>query len=78
MDTVGLRVLTKQIRDLSNFYVNNISRLSPSSKCVTAANNICRFLDVFNSSAVSFLFYLVPVFYYHVDVLACCLFCVKF
>jgi hypothetical protein len=28
--------------------VNNFSRLSFSSRCVTAANRICQFLDVVN------------------------------
>jgi hypothetical protein len=36
--TVRLRVLTKQIRDFSTFNVSNVSRLCPSTRCVTAAN----------------------------------------
>jgi hypothetical protein len=38
MDTVALRVPTKQTRDYSTFNVSNASRLSPSARCVTAAS----------------------------------------
>jgi hypothetical protein len=37
MDTVGLRVPTKQIRGFSTFNVSNVSRLSHTARCVTAA-----------------------------------------
>jgi hypothetical protein len=48
MDTVGLRVPTKQIRDFSTFKVINVSRLNLSTRRVTVANSICRSLDVFS------------------------------
>jgi hypothetical protein len=48
MDTVGLRVPTKQIRDFSTCNGSNFLRLSLATRCVTAANNICASLDVFN------------------------------
>jgi hypothetical protein len=48
MDTVDFRVPTRQIKDFSNFSVNNVSRLSPSSRCIKAAKNICKFLGFFN------------------------------
>jgi hypothetical protein len=48
MDAVRLRVRTKQIRN-----IRNVSRLSPSTKCVTAANNTCKSPDVFNKSNIS-------------------------
>jgi hypothetical protein len=47
MDTVGLHIPAKQIRDVSTFRVKNVSRLSPSTRCVIAANSICRSLDFF-------------------------------
>jgi hypothetical protein len=53
MDTVCLRVPTKQIRDFSTFKVSNVSRLSPSTRCVTAANSICRSLDTFSKHTIS-------------------------
>jgi hypothetical protein len=53
MDTVGLRVPTKQIRDFSTVNVSNVSRLSPSARYITAANSICKSLDVFNNHVVS-------------------------
>jgi hypothetical protein len=71
MVTVDLRLAMKQITDLSTLDVNNISGHSPSSNCVTVANNTCRFIDVFNNNTVSFRFSLVHYFYYRVDVLAC-------
>jgi hypothetical protein len=49
---VGLRVLTKQIRDFSAFNFSNFSRLGPSARCVIAAN-ICRSLDVFSKHNIS-------------------------
>jgi hypothetical protein len=51
MDTVGLRVPTTQIRDISTFNVSIVSRLSPSTRRVTAAN-ICRCLDVLNKQNI--------------------------
>jgi hypothetical protein len=48
MDTVRLRVPTEQISDLSTYNVSNVSTLSPSTRCVTPATNICKRLDIFN------------------------------
>jgi hypothetical protein len=53
MDTVDLLLATKQIRDFSTFKVSNGSILSPSRRCVTAANNICRSQDDFNEHNTS-------------------------
>jgi hypothetical protein len=53
MDTAGLRVPTKQIKDFSTFKASNVSRLSPSTRRVTGANNICRALDVFSKYNIS-------------------------
>jgi hypothetical protein len=47
MDTVGIRVPTRQIREFSTFSVSSALRNSPSAMCVIAANEICRFLDIF-------------------------------
>jgi hypothetical protein len=47
MDTVGLHIPAKQIRDFSTFRVRNVSTLSPSTRCVIAANSIWRSLDIF-------------------------------
>jgi hypothetical protein len=52
MHTVGLCVPTKQIRDFSTFNVSNISRLSHSTRCITAAN-ICKALDVFSKHNIT-------------------------
>jgi hypothetical protein len=53
MATVGVRVPTEQIRDFSTFNVRNVSRLGPSTRCVTAANSICISPDVFNKHNIS-------------------------
>jgi hypothetical protein len=53
MDTAGLRVPTKQIWVFSTFNVSNVSRLSPSRRCFTSANNICKSLDVFTKHNIS-------------------------
>jgi hypothetical protein len=53
VDTVGLGVSTKQIRDFSTFDVGNVSRLSPSTRCVTVADNICKSVDVFNKHDIT-------------------------
>jgi hypothetical protein len=52
MDTVGLHIPAKQIRDFSTFRVKNVSRLSPSARRVIAANSICRSLDIFNKNRI--------------------------
>jgi hypothetical protein len=43
-----LHIPTKQIRDFSTLKDGNVSRLSPSVRCVTAANSIWKSRDVFN------------------------------
>jgi hypothetical protein len=53
MDTVGLHIPVKQIRDFSTFRVKNVSRLSPSTRCIIAANSIFRSLDIFNKNSIS-------------------------
>jgi hypothetical protein len=54
MDTVGIRVPTKQIKEFSTFSVSGALRHSPSARCVIAANDICRFLDIFGKNIGSF------------------------
>jgi hypothetical protein len=51
--TVVLHVPTKQIRDFSIYTVSNVSRISPSTRYVTAANSICKSPDVFNTHITS-------------------------
>jgi hypothetical protein len=54
MDTVGIRVSRRQIRDFSTFNVSSALRHSPSVRCASAANDICRSLDIFGKDIVSF------------------------
>jgi hypothetical protein len=50
MDTVGIRVPTKQF---SAFSVSSALRHNPSARCVIASNDIRRFLDIFSENDVS-------------------------
>jgi hypothetical protein len=54
MDTVGIRVPTRQIREFPTFCVSSALRHTPSARCVIAANDICRFLGIFSKNIVSF------------------------
>jgi hypothetical protein len=54
MDTVGICVPTRQIRDFSTFSVSSALRHSPSVRCDSAANDICRLLYIFGKDTVSF------------------------
>jgi hypothetical protein len=54
MDTIGIRVPTRQIRDFSTFSASSALRLSPKVRCASAANDICRLLDIFGKDIVSF------------------------
>jgi hypothetical protein len=53
MDTIGLHIPAKQIRDFSTFRLKNVSILCPSTRCVIAANSICRSLKIFNKNNIS-------------------------
>jgi hypothetical protein len=50
MDNVGIRVSTRQIKEFSTFSVSNELRHSPSVRCVIAANDRWRFLDVLSKT----------------------------
>jgi hypothetical protein len=50
LDSVGIRVSTRQIREFSTFSVSSALKHSPSARCVIAANDVCRYLDVFHKT----------------------------
>jgi hypothetical protein len=54
MATTGIRVPTKQIQEFSTFNVSSALRHSPSARYVIAADEICRSLEIFDKSLVSF------------------------
>jgi hypothetical protein len=54
MDTVGMRLPTRQIREFYTFSVSSALRNSPSARRVIATNEICRLLDIFGKNIVSF------------------------
>jgi hypothetical protein len=70
VDIVDLHVRTQQIRDLSTFNVSNVSRRRPSTRCVMAANNICKSLDVLKNACAL----IIPSLSYWVKSLYCCLY----
>jgi hypothetical protein len=53
LETVGLRVPTRHLRDFPLFYVCPTIKNCPSARCATAANVVCRDFDVFRNHNVS-------------------------
>jgi hypothetical protein len=53
LETVGLRVPTRHLRDFSLFYVCPTIKNCPSARCASAANDVCRDFDVFRNHNVS-------------------------
>jgi hypothetical protein len=51
-DTVSLRIPTRSIRDNSTFTVHRNFKVSPSARCVSAANAVCRSIDIFNKDCI--------------------------
>jgi hypothetical protein len=52
-DTVNLRIPSRRIRDFSTFVVNHNFKVSPSARCVSAANAICKEIDIFNKDKIT-------------------------
>jgi hypothetical protein len=57
LETVGLRVLSWYITDLSLFNVSSPSITCPSARCTSAGHVACRDIDVFETKTV-FLHYI--------------------
>jgi hypothetical protein len=72
MDTIGIRVSTRQIRVFLTFTVSGALRHSPSATCVIAANDICRFLTKTLSPLRT------PSRYEKLKSIVCVLFCLVF
>jgi hypothetical protein len=47
LETVGLCVPTRQLRDFPLFYVCPTIKNRPSARCASAANVVCRDFDIF-------------------------------
>jgi hypothetical protein len=54
LGTVGIRVLTRQIREFSTFSVSSALKHTPSARCVIAANGVCRYMDIFHKNNIYF------------------------
>jgi hypothetical protein len=54
LDSVGIRVPTRQIREFSTFSVSSALKYSPSARCVIAANDVCRYLEIFHKNNIYF------------------------
>jgi hypothetical protein len=46
--TVNLRIPVRRIRDFSTFVVNHNFKVSPSARCVSAANAMCKEIDIYS------------------------------
>jgi hypothetical protein len=53
LETVGLRVPTRHLRDFPLFYICPTIKNCPSARCASAANIVCRDFDVFGNHNVS-------------------------
>jgi hypothetical protein len=53
LDTVGLQVPAQYIIEFSMFNVCCSSKNCPSARCVSAANVVCRDIDVFGTKTAS-------------------------
>jgi hypothetical protein len=53
LDTVSLRIPSNLIRDFSIFSVSKASRSSPSARCLTTANKVYQFMNIFNTKTIS-------------------------
>jgi hypothetical protein len=53
LETVGLRVPVRYIRDFSMFSVGSSSKICPSDRCASAANVVCRDVDIFGTKTLS-------------------------
>jgi hypothetical protein len=51
-DTVSLRIPTRSIRDYTTFTMHRNFKVSPSARCVSAANAVCRSIDIFNKDCI--------------------------
>jgi hypothetical protein len=51
-DTVSLHIPTRSIRDYTTFTVHRNFKVSPSARCVSAANAVCRCIDIFNKDYI--------------------------
>jgi membrane-associated HD superfamily phosphohydrolase len=52
-DTVSLCIPSRTIRDFSTFVVRQNFKVSPSARCVSAANTIYKEIDIFNKDKIT-------------------------
>jgi hypothetical protein len=50
----GIRGRTRQVKEFSTCSVNSALRHRPSARCASAANDVCKFLDIFSKNNISF------------------------
>jgi hypothetical protein len=53
LEIVGLRVPVLHIRDFPMFSVSSASKNCPSARCASAANVVCRDVDVFGQKPLT-------------------------
>jgi hypothetical protein len=54
LEIVGLRVPARYIRDFALFNVCSSSKTCPSARCASAADVVCKDVDVFGAGKVHF------------------------
>jgi hypothetical protein len=51
-DTVSLHIPNRSVTDYSTFTVHCNFKVSPPARCVSAANAVCRSIDIFNKDCI--------------------------
>jgi hypothetical protein len=68
--SLSLRIPYRSIRDYNTFSVQHNFKVSPCTRCVSAANAVCRNIDIFNKNCILLcklviLLFVILVFYIH-------------
>jgi hypothetical protein len=53
LDSVSLRIPSRSIRDYCTFTVNCNFKVSPSARCASAVNAVCRSTGIFSKVCIS-------------------------
>jgi hypothetical protein len=65
LEIVGLRVPPQYIRDFALFNVCSARKSCSSARCASAANVVCRDVDVFASGNILLRHFLICYYYYY-------------
>jgi hypothetical protein len=65
LDTAGLRVLSRYIRDFSMFNVCSSSKNCPFARCASAAKVVCRDIDIFGAKTLSLIYIYISIYIFN-------------